>query len=82
MLYLVVHSDFSGIVLGPLGSLPVVCLDVIFVLLSNDRILRVIYIIEKRARRTRRHIAVSFEIKANRLSTYLALGRIGVPTAR
>ena len=70
MLYLVVNSDFSGIILGPFSSLPVVCLNVIFVLLSNDRILRVIYLIEKRARRTRRHIAVSFDINGN-LPVYL-----------
>ena len=82
VLYLVVHGDFSGIILGPFGSLPVELLKVIFVHLSNDSILRVIYIIEKRARRTRRHIAVSYDTKAICQSTYLAPGHIRAPIVR
>lgn len=39
---LVVHSDFLGVVLCPLSSLSVELIDVVFVHLSNNRILWII----------------------------------------
>ena len=42
VLYLVVHSDFTGVVLGPFGGFSIELVDVIFVHLSHYGILRII----------------------------------------
>lgn len=44
VLHLIVHRDLTCIVLRPLGSLPVKCLQIVFVHLGDDRILRVIWL--------------------------------------